>query len=223
MTEPAEVKTILDGLTAPTADETYTAVREYDTRDVMAAVGSVAKAGGGGTPDLGAVLAQGGDPDGNPVTGQLTLELVDNTVPSLIDTPPAGSAAAFALRAMWQYENAASALSFALAQYGLGDHFQFTITDQGNPAQGITLNSDEGVSTRGDANGYVARRDDSSAIFKANGTVGVLTSVHAAPADGDINDGEMAIWFDQTNGSAKLMVKAKQADGSVKTGSLSLT
>lgn len=51
----------------------------------------------------------------------------------------------------------------------------------------------------------------------------IVTAQHSAPADGDIATGEAAIWFDQTNGAAKLMVKAKQADGTVKTGSVSLT
>ncbi len=48
MSEPQEVFDILDGLTSPTADEVYTDVREYDTRDVLAAVGATAKTGGGG-------------------------------------------------------------------------------------------------------------------------------------------------------------------------------
>ncbi len=48
MSESQEVFDILDGLTSPTADEVYTDVREYDTRDVLAAVGATAKAGGGG-------------------------------------------------------------------------------------------------------------------------------------------------------------------------------
>lgn len=49
-----------------------------------------------------------------------------------------------------------------------------------------------------------------------------VTEKHAAPADGDLTAGQMVVWFDQTNGAAKMMVKAKQADGTVKTGSLAL-
>lgn len=48
------------------------------------------------------------------------------------------------------------------------------------------------------------------------------TSAHSAPADGDIADGEMTIWFDQTNGAAKLKIKAKQANGTVVTGEVAL-
>lgn len=50
----------------------------------------------------------------------------------------------------------------------------------------------------------------------------VVLGVHSAPADGAIAAGECALWFDQTNGAAKLMVKAKTADGTVVTSSLAL-
>lgn len=52
---------------------------------------------------------------------------------------------------------------------------------------------------------------------------GLFTSKTSAPADGDLANGEMAIWLDSTNGAAKLMVKAKQANGTVRTGSVSLS
>jgi parallel beta-helix repeat protein len=54
-----------------------------------------------------------------------------------------------------------------------------------------------------------------------NGTF--ITAVHAAPADIDIAAGEMAVWFDQTNGASRMMIKAKQADGTVRTGQVALT
>jgi hypothetical protein len=44
----------------------------------------------------------------------------------------------------------------------------------------------------------------------------------AAPADAELAAGELAFWFDSTNGAAKLMVKAKEAGGTVRTGSLAL-
>jgi hypothetical protein len=46
---------------------------------------------------------------------------------------------------------------------------------------------------------------------------------NTVPADGDLDANEMAMWFDSTNGAAKFMVKAKQADGTVKTGSFDVT
>lgn len=50
----------------------------------------------------------------------------------------------------------------------------------------------------------------------------VIIGSNAAPADGDLAAGQMAIWFDDTDGAAKFMVKAKQADGTVKTGSFNV-
>ena len=60
-------------------------------------------------------------------------------------------------------------------------------------------------------------------LFGVTSTGAVVTKANAAPADGDLAAGEMAIWFDSTNGAAKLMIKAKQADGTVRTGSVNLT
>lgn len=52
--------------------------------------------------------------------------------------------------------------------------------------------------------------------------IGVVILTHAAPADGTLAAGECNLWFDQTNGAAKLMVKAKQADGTVRTAAVAL-
>jgi len=49
-----------------------------------------------------------------------------------------------------------------------------------------------------------------------------VIAVNAAPADVALAAGQCALWFDQTNGAAKLMMKAKQADGTVKTGSVNV-
>jgi hypothetical protein len=49
-----------------------------------------------------------------------------------------------------------------------------------------------------------------------------MFNAHVAPADAALAAGELALWFDQTNGAAKLMVKAKQADGTVKTAAVAL-
>ncbi len=42
------------------------------------------------------------------------------------------------------------------------------------------------------------------------------------PKDVDLAAGQLALWFDSTNGAAKLMVKAKQANGTVVSGSITL-
>ena len=50
----------------------------------------------------------------------------------------------------------------------------------------------------------------------------LFTAANAAPADGALVAGQLAIWYDDTNGAGKIMFKAKQADGTVKTGSVAV-
>ncbi len=50
-----------------------------------------------------------------------------------------------------------------------------------------------------------------------------MTRKVAAPADGDLASSELAIWLDATNGAGKVMFKAKTANGTVATGSVTLT
>jgi hypothetical protein len=59
-------------------------------------------------------------------------------------------------------------------------------------------------------------------LWLAAGKV-IFTQATAAPDDAALSAGHMALWLDQTNGAAKLMVKAKQADGTVVTGSVNLS
>ena len=51
----------------------------------------------------------------------------------------------------------------------------------------------------------------------------VKVTAVAAPADGALAAGQAFIWLDATNGAGKLMVKAKTANGTVATGSVTLT
>lgn len=50
----------------------------------------------------------------------------------------------------------------------------------------------------------------------------VVIGQGTAPADGELVAGQVALWFDDTDGAAKLMLKGKQADGTVKTGSVNV-
>jgi hypothetical protein len=58
--------------------------------------------------------------------------------------------------------------------------------------------------------------------FAGMNTDGVFTSKNAAPVDGNVSAGQCFIWFDQTNGAAKLMIKGKSANGTVVTGQVAL-
>jgi hypothetical protein len=50
-----------------------------------------------------------------------------------------------------------------------------------------------------------------------------LLGPHAAPADAALNAGTLMLWFDQTDGAAKLMIKGKSANGTVVTGQVALS
>lgn len=49
-----------------------------------------------------------------------------------------------------------------------------------------------------------------------------MTRKTAAPADGDVATSELAIWFDNTAGAAKVKFKAKDSGGTVRTGEVAL-
>ena len=65
----------------------------------------------------------------------------------------------------------------------------------------------------------------------SDGTVGLavnkanylLIANNSAPADGDLAAGQVAIWFDSTNGAAKLRIKGKSANGTVVAGEVALS
>ncbi len=51
----------------------------------------------------------------------------------------------------------------------------------------------------------------------------LITSKNAAPTDGSLSAGQLAIWFDDSNGAGVVNFKGKTADGTVVTGSVNLT
>lgn len=67
-------------------------------------------------------------------------------------------------------------------------------------------------------------QDGSSNILSAISENGYFTTRKtSAPVDAELVASEMALWLDSTNGAAKLKIKAKQADGTVRTGEVALT
>lgn len=73
----------------------------------------------------------------------------------------------------------------------------------------IHLRSDTGLYVILD---YVGMAEFSSSKF--------MLHYNAAPIDDDLLAGDCALWFDQTNGAAALNIKAKQANGTVKTATI---
>lgn len=94
--------------------------------------------------------------------------------------------------------------------------------------QGATLTNAYGVFSlaTGATNNFSFYEDGGNWFVKNAGSMycgsAPIIGATSAPADGDLVAGQMAIWFDDTDGAAKFMVKAKQADGAVKTGSFNV-
>jgi hypothetical protein len=59
-------------------------------------------------------------------------------------------------------------------------------------------------------------------VWRVNKSGYMGVGLHAAPADAAVATGECMVWFDQTNGAAKLMLKGKTADGTVATAAIAL-
>jgi hypothetical protein len=72
--------------------------------------------------------------------------------------------------------------------------------------------------------GDAIRVEDSSnvTLSRINKDGYIITKKNSAPADGDLNANELALWFDSSNGAAKLKLKGKTADGTVVTGEVAL-
>lgn len=64
--------------------------------------------------------------------------------------------------------------------------------------------------------------DGNTILSRVNKNGVYMTQVSTVPADADLVTGELALWFDKTAGAAKLMIKAKNASGTVVTGSVAL-
>jgi hypothetical protein len=66
-------------------------------------------------------------------------------------------------------------------------------------------------------------QDSAGAVLGTVSENGYFTTrKNAAPADAELAAGELAWWFDSTNGAAKLMLKGKTANGTVVTGQVAL-
>ena len=63
-------------------------------------------------------------------------------------------------------------------------------------------------------NGAVLSRFDKSGFF--------MTRKTTAPLDADLAPGELALWFDSTPAAARLVIKARDGGGTVRTGSVAL-
>jgi hypothetical protein len=102
------------------------------------------------------------------------------------------------------------------------DHMAFIVG--GTSGSGAALSVSDSPSNDGvvlSSAGGVAFLSSSKQVFQATPTACVL-HYDAAPADGELVAGDVALWLDATDGAAKLMVKAKTANGTVATAAIAL-
>lgn len=80
------------------------------------------------------------------------------------------------------------------------------------------------VRGRGSQSGNLLEIQSSASAYLSGFTENgyFTTRKAAAPADAELSAGEVAIWFDPTNGAAKVMFKAKETGGTVRTGEVAL-
>lgn len=106
----------------------------------------------------------------------------------------------------------------SLTNAGLTTNNAVSITNSGTAAHSLYIT--RASAQTGD---QIRINDNAGAVQSRFNKDGVLmTKVTTAPADADLTSGELSFYFDSTNGAAKLKIKAKQADGTVRTGEVAL-
>lgn len=107
-------------------------------------------------------------------------------------------------------KNATNAVGSILIGYGAGRDLSSssTLVIEGDPTFGA-------AGTTGLIYGEFGNR-----LLRVNGVFAIRRTT--IPADARLSAGDVSIWFDQTNGAAKLKIKGKSADGTVVTGEVAL-
>jgi len=182
----------------------------------MTLVSTAAKKFSGGTITSPLVIAPTSTSD-VPLTINLPTGASDTGVNALAvhsnDLTPAGNL--LAVDAFGAVQGRTDSVNlFGVFKYADTNGATQFVTGPGNvPAEGEFVLS---------ATGQVVLSSGSVTVVRVGPTVSLVLAKHSAPADAALAAGECSLWFDQTNGAAKLMVKAKSANGTVVTGSLAL-
>jgi hypothetical protein len=158
---------------------------------------------------------------GGGVSAPLTLTAPNDLNPILTLVEAAGTIADGNAIYVIRDENGANHLyldpDFLILKAGVGAGPQEVDIQQSDAGGGsIVLHTQAGLTVnKGGVRLQTAGATNSGLGFVADGP-------HAAPAAGALASGEWTLWFDQTNGASKLMVKAKSADGTVVTAAVAL-
>lgn len=116
-------------------------------------------------------------------------------------------------------ENATAGSGIDLFVDAYGD---LSITGKAGNSAAVTVQTDPTTGQGSLASAGVSFLDSAGVTLASLDARGVGINVHAAPADASLLNGECVVWFDDTNGASKLMIKAKSANGTVVTGSVTL-
>lgn len=207
-------------------------VREYDPAVGQWVTRVQAEPGAGATPTLEEVLQAGDTAGSETITvGGTTLKdlfgspaavPVANTDPGLVVSGKQGAPDSLAVFQVWDDD--------------FNTNSPFNVFHAGQASvQEVANNTRNGptllIQGRASPNDIVLQAQHSTtALFQIAKSTGMLfnrgalsTARNTAPADGDLGANQVAIWFDSTNGAAKLMIKGKSADGTVVSGEVALT
>lgn len=215
MSRYEDISALLDSLgESATVEEVEYALRDHIAREVIAVLADRAAAGGAF--------------DGGTIADPLAIgPITDFSDPLTIDSDDAGFGAHTILDASGTFQIT-----------GTGGSTSRIEAKDDQSSEYARLDSEKGVDVKNSRSGggLTVRASDSSVKFSVTpgsnaisvamplkATERITTQLHAAPADGDLAAGECALWFDQTNGAAKLKIKAKSANGTVVSGEVALT
>jgi hypothetical protein len=129
--------------------------------------------------------------------------------------PPSGASAAQTDEL--EVYNDANTLVWAIDaagnMYGLLDSAAFAVWHAYSNASGVARSV---FAIGGDGATYIGDFNTTNAYL-------VLHEPHVAPPDAVLGNGDVSLWLDQTPGATKLMVKAKDSGGTVRTTTINLT
>jgi hypothetical protein len=118
--------------------------------------------------------------------------------------------------------------------YSVDSSGQMTITARDASASGLTIFPATGAAALATHVLYVAADGGGTLLdVEADGQVSIgkaalskglkLKGPLAAPADASLNNSNVTFWLDATPGATKLMIKAKDSGGTVRTAAIALT
>jgi hypothetical protein len=169
--------------------------------------------GGGSAPTLAQVLTAGASTGGTPITGNLQVTAASGSVMQVTDNDGTN-------RISVDQNDTVIASGDGQGKVEIDSGGNLTVQAAGGGQTSLNGGGSEATFNLKDAADTPVRGEMWGHIVFRSGTV--MVTLNSAPADGDINSGAAALWFDKTNGAGKLMIKAKTANGTVVTGFVAL-